>query len=82
MDQSLLAAIARFPDQSRAIAELAGADENFRALCADLFDAEVALNGWDCSPSSDREARCSEYRALVADLAEEIRAALERPPYR
>jgi hypothetical protein len=78
MDQSLLAAIARFPDRGRAIKELAAMDENFRALCADLRDAEAALDGWKRSLSSVREERCSEYRELVAGLIDEVRAALDR----
>jgi hypothetical protein len=78
MDQSLLAAIARFPDRGRAIEELAAADEDFRALCADLGDAEAALNGWERSSSAAREERCGEYRELVMGLADEIGAMLDR----
>ena len=77
MDQSLLAAIARFPDRGRAIKELAAVDEGFRALCADLRDAEAALDGWERSPSPVREERCGEYRDLVTGLADEIRTALD-----
>jgi hypothetical protein len=80
MDQSLLAAIARFPDRGRAIKELAVVDEDFRALCADLRDAEAALDGWERSPSPVREERCAEYRELAAGLADEIKTALDRRP--
>jgi hypothetical protein len=81
MDQSLLAAIARFPDRGRAVEELAAMDEDFRALCADLGDAEAALEGWEHSLSSVREERCAEYRELVTALADEIKTALDRRPH-
>ncbi|RDJ27865.1 hypothetical protein DWF00_09740 [Bosea caraganae] len=78
MDQSLLAVIARFPDRGRAVKELAATDEGFRALCADLRDAETALVGWEHSSLPVRDERCIEYRELVDGLADEIRAALDR----
>lgn len=78
MDQSLLAAIARFPDRGRVIQELAAADEEFRDLCADLRDAESALAGWEQSQSSVRDERCAEYRGLVAGLSDEIEFELDR----
>jgi hypothetical protein len=78
MDRTVLAAIARFPDRGHAVEELAGRDEDFRLLCADLADAETALVGWEQSASPVREARCAEYRDLVRDLAAEVEAALDR----
>ncbi len=77
MDQSLLAAIARFPDRGRAIKELAAMDEGFHALCADLRDAEAALTRWEQAPSPVQEERCTEYRELAAGLADEIKTALD-----
>ena len=76
MDQSLLAAIARFPDRGRAIEELAARDEEFGSLCADYADAKAALAGWEGCASPVREERCVEYRGLLRDLALEIEAAL------
>ena len=78
MDHSLLVAIARFPDRGHAIEELARRDEDFRSLCADLADAQAALEHWRCSVSPVREARCAEYQDLVRDLAVEVEAALDR----
>jgi hypothetical protein len=77
MDQSLLAAIARFPDRGRAIEELADDDEEFRSLCADYADADAALVRWENCSSQVREERCTEYRGLLKDLALEIEAALD-----
>ena len=77
MDQSLLAAIARFPDRGRAIEELAGHDEEFRSLCADYADAKAALAGWERCASPVRDERCTEYRGLLRDLALEIESALD-----
>jgi hypothetical protein len=45
IDQSLLAAIARFPDCEHAIEEFDGTDESFLSLCADLADAEAVSDG-------------------------------------
>jgi len=39
MDQSVLVAIARFPDRGHAIEELARTDDDFRSLCADLAES-------------------------------------------
>ena len=78
MDRRLLAAIARFPDRGHAVEELAGRDEEFLLLCADLAEAEAALGRWERSGTSVRAARCAEYRELVRDLAVEIGATLDR----
>ncbi|MFC7395579.1 hypothetical protein ACFQU1_00035 [Chelatococcus sp. GCM10030263] len=74
----MLAAIRRFPHRRRAIEELALQSENFRLLCSDLADAELALEGWKNCPTPLGEERCAEYRTLVAGLAAEIRETLDR----
>ena len=78
MDESILVAIARFPDRSHAIADLARVDDDFCSLCADLADAEAAVVRWGRSDSPLRDARCSEYRDLVRDLLVEMEAELDR----
>ena len=78
MDQSVLVAIARFPDRGHAIEELARSNEDFRSLCADLADAEAAAVRWEHSPSPVSEARSAEYRELARDLAAELQATLDR----
>ena len=78
MDQSVLVAIARFPDRGHAIEELARTDEDFRSLCTDLADAEAAAIRWEHSPAPVGGARCAEYRELARDLAAELAATLDR----
>jgi crotonobetainyl-CoA:carnitine CoA-transferase CaiB-like acyl-CoA transferase len=77
MEDGLLAAARRFPARRGAIEALADRDEEFRALCADLAEAEAALHRWAAAPSPAREQRCAEYRDLVDSLADEIEAALD-----
>jgi hypothetical protein len=78
MDQSILSAIARFPDRGHAIEDLARTDEDFRSICVDLADAEAGLARWECSSSPVKVSRCAEYRDLVKDLAAELEATLDR----
>ncbi|GEO19141.1 hypothetical protein [Microvirga aerophila] len=78
MDQSVLVAIARFPDRVHAIEELARNNEDFRSLCADLADAEAAAVRWEHSSLPVSAARCAEYRELARDLAAELAATLDR----
>ena len=78
MDQSVLVAIARFPDRGHAIEELARTDDDFRSLCADLADAEAAAVRWEHSLSPVRGGRSAEYRELAKDLAAELKATLDR----
>jgi hypothetical protein len=78
MDQDVLVAIARFPDRGHAIKELAGRNEDFRALCVDLADAEAAAVRWERSGARERHVRCAEYRELARELTAELAAALDR----
>ena len=78
MDQSLLVAIARFPDRGHAIEELARTNEDFRSLCADLADAEAAAARWQHSSLPVSAARSAEYRELARDLAAELAVTLDR----
>lgn len=77
MDQGVRAAVRRFPERRQAIEALAASDESFRSICVDLAAAEAALAGWQTSTAPVREARCTEYRGLVEDLAREVEAAVE-----
>ena len=78
MDQSVLVAIARFPDRGHAIKELARTDEEFRSICVDLAEAEAAAIRWQHSPLPVGAARSAEYRDLARDLAAELAATLDR----
>jgi hypothetical protein len=76
MDEEMGAAVRRFPAHQPAIEALAARDEEFRSLCADFAEAEVALRHWEAAESPTRERLCPEYRQLVQDLADEIATAL------
>ncbi len=52
--------------------------ESFRALCADLAEAERGLTLWESSPLPIRKARCIEYRQLIESLETELRETLDR----
>jgi hypothetical protein len=77
MDESLVAAARWFPERQRAVEALAAADESFRLLCADLAEAEGALQRWRVSASTVRDQRCSEYEELVESLVGEIASYLD-----
>ncbi|MEZ5861693.1 MAG: hypothetical protein R3D28_22380 [Geminicoccaceae bacterium] len=53
------------------------ADPEFRGLCADYGDALEALGRWEASTDRRRAARIEEFRCLVAELEQEILAALD-----
>lgn len=78
MKQSVLVAIARFPDRGHAIEGLASRDEDFRSLCANLADAEATAIRWEHSSLPVSTARSAEYRDLARDLAVELEATLDR----
>lgn len=77
MDPAVLAVIRRFPDRRWVVQRLALRNEAFRSICADLVEAEIALERWESSPLPAKEERCAEYRLLVAGLEDELRAALD-----
>jgi hypothetical protein len=81
MEQSVLVAIARFPDRGHAIAELARTDEDFRSYAPILWTPRPRLlhRGWSSLPGS--AARSAEYKDLERDLAGELEAALNRHFY-
>ncbi|QEL21954.1 hypothetical protein FQV39_04700 [Bosea sp. F3-2] len=77
MAQTISVAIAHFPDRGHAIEGLARRDEDFRALCSDLAEADAALAQWQHSSSPVKQARCAEYRDLVRYLVAELEAILD-----
>lgn len=78
MDRNLLVAVAHFPDRGHAIEQLAKTNEEFCSLCTDLAEAKAALQRWQQSSSPVVEARITEYRGLVNELAAELEATLDR----
>ena len=79
MDQGVLAAIRHLPAHGRSIKERALRSESFRALCADLAEAERALAEWESSLLPIRKARCIEYQQLIESLEAELKETLDRP---
>ena len=76
MDPGVLAAIRLLPKHRKAIEELVLSSENFRSLCADLADAELALQRWATSGAPGTAARCAEYRHLIDGLEGELRQSI------
>jgi len=67
--------VERFPDQQARILRLALRDADFRALCEEYDLARKSYGRLQASP--EREAEVAEYRAVIADLEEEIRGFLD-----
>ena len=70
------AARRRFPDKALLIEDLMGRDEDFRDLCDELADAEMALLAIDAVPADVRAARAAEWQGWIARLTDEIDQAL------
>jgi hypothetical protein len=66
--------IERFPDQQVRILRLALCDAGFRDLCEEYDLARKSYGRLQVSP--ERAAEVAEYRAVIADLEEEIRGFL------
>ncbi|WP_156412173.1 hypothetical protein [Bosea sp. Root483D1] len=76
MDRGILAALRLLPNHKKSIQELMLRNENFRALCADLAEAEFALERWENSKFPEKEAHCAEYRLIIIGLEAEIRQTI------
>ena len=72
MDRGILAAIRLLPSHKKSIQELMLRNEDFRALCTDLAEAEAALERWESSAFPEKEAHCAEYRLIIVGLEAEI----------
>lgn len=76
MDRGILAAIRLLPTHKKSIQELTLRNEDFRALCMDLVEAEIALERWESSALPEKEAHCAEYRLIIVGLEAEIRQTI------
>lgn len=76
MDRGIRAAIRLLPDHKKSIQELMLRNESFRVLCADLAEAEIALERWENSKLPEKEAHCAEYRLIIAGLEAEVRQTI------
>ena len=78
MPTKLQAALRRFSEQAPQVEQLILRDRDFRSLCEDYGDAVAALERWSSSTQAIAPHRTAEYRKLVEDLENEIRASLGR----
>jgi hypothetical protein len=72
------AALRRFPAKARLIEELTERSEDFRDMCEELAEAELALLAAKDAPPGVRAERIAEWTGWIDRLSEEIEAALER----
>lgn len=70
------AALRRFPAEHRTIEELSAHSEDFRDMCEELAEAELALATAEGLPGALREQRRAEWHAAIDRLASEIARAL------
>ena len=77
MNHKPLHILEQFPEKSHTIALLVEEDTEFLALCEDYDACVKALRYWEQSKEPEAKSRVSEYRTLVRELEEEIRAELE-----
>lgn len=78
MNPGVQAAIRLLPRHKKEVQELALASEDFRGLCSDLAEAELALQRHARSTLPDSAARCAEYRILIDGLEAELRQAVQQ----
>lgn len=69
--------LGKFGEKSEIIAHLIEEDGEFLALCEDYDACVNALRYWAKSKEPEAETRVNEYRTLIKELEEEIKAALE-----
>ncbi|CAH1654762.1 hypothetical protein CHELA20_53966 [Hyphomicrobiales bacterium] len=72
----VVAALRRFPAERRAIDDLAAHNEDFRDMCEELAEAEMALLAADVLPPGVREERRAEWMAVIDRISAEIAGVL------
>ncbi len=77
MDDGIAAARRHFPAKAEAISERASRDTVFGEICRDFAEAKTELAKWEASMDPQGANRCTEYRELIAALANEIETALD-----
>jgi hypothetical protein len=63
-----------FPGRTQEILRLSLSDTTFRDLCEDLADALTSLDRLAPLPGQVERPEVAEYRTIIAELEEEIRA--------
>ena len=77
-EESLHAAVRRFPAYTLQVRRLLARNESFQAMCEDLAVAEQALALTERLPEAVRADRRAEYEDLVESLVREIEGTLHR----
>jgi hypothetical protein len=74
------AAVGRFPHFADTIERLMATDENFRDMCDELAEAQMALLMIEETNAASREIRRAEWQSLIDRLAKEVEAAIHADP--
>ena len=71
---SLNHAIRNFPEYKEVLEKHYRQNDSFRSLCRDFLDCKRAFEFWCHSSADNKHAheRCQEYKALFAELKDEI----------
>jgi hypothetical protein len=69
--------LALFPGQTKEILRLSLRDPDFRDLCEDLEDAQASLTRLVFLSGQDERPEVAEYRTIIAELEDEIRAQVD-----
>jgi hypothetical protein len=77
-DLAYTAVVHRFPNAEPTIQRLMNDSEEFQDLCADLADAQVALDQVSKITAAFRRSRRKEWEDLIATLLSEIRDVLNK----
>jgi hypothetical protein len=75
-EEGRLAALRRFPGKARLIEELLARSENFRDMCDELADVELALLATKDLPPKLRKEREAEWTGWIERLTREIEVEL------
>ena len=67
-------AMKQFPKHKKILEKHYRQNESFRSLCKDFCDCAMAVEYWCKSPTDNNHAHelCQEYKALFAELKDEI----------
>lgn len=74
--KAVAAAVRRFPHFELPVRRLIETDENFREICEELAEAELALSATASVAAPLREVRRAEWQGLVDRLALEVEGAI------
>lgn len=74
--ESFAAVARRFPDLELPIRRLFETSENFRDICEELAEAEIALSSAENAAAASNEDRAAEWRELVDRLVGEVELAI------